>query len=122
MKVIVLGRKVFVHQNCNILKNVKVSEAEFLRIEDGTQSEVVLDLNDTRRKSKVQNWREYGVVRRRARRMENVVELVVDGFKHYYLFSYNHEDFLMTLEDINNGKENPCKTLRMKILAKVTFA
>ncbi len=117
-----LGRKCFAHQNCNILKNVKVSEAEFSRIEDGTQSEVVLDLNDTRRKSKVMNWREYGVARRRARRMENVVELVVDGFKHYYLFSYNHEDFLMALEDINNGKENPCKILRMKILAKVTFA
>ena len=117
-----MERKVFVHQNCNILKNVRITEQQFKDIEDGRSSVVVLPLDSKRTKSKVARWREYAAVRRMSRRLENVVELVVDGFKHYYLFTYNADDFFMTLEDINNGRENPCKAMYITIKAKVTFA
>lgn len=117
-----MERKTFLHQNCNILKNVRITEQHFKDIEDGRSSVVVLPLDSKRTKSKVARWREYAAVRRMSRRLENVVELVVDGFKHYYLFTYNADDFLMDVKDIDNGKENSCDVLLMRILARVSFA
>ena len=117
-----MERKTFLHQNCNILKNVRISEEDFNRILDGDKEEFTLDLTKGRNRAKVASWREYAAARRAARRMENVVEFDVGGFKHYFLFSYNFNDFIMDVKDINNGKENPCDVLLMRILAKVSFA